>query len=97
MAYRREKGIADDRKKPRLRVISPKPVKAPIGAQYRLLNDVVGLRRRTREPARKIVGRVYVRQHLRLKSAAPVIHGDARSASSDNLLGHDSVTHGFIP
>src|SRR5580765_8558419 len=73
-AYGREKAIADNRQKPRLRISPPKSVKAAIGTQYCLLNDVVGIRRRTREPARKIVGRVEVRQHLRLKPAAPVIH-----------------------
>src|SRR4051812_4732768 len=82
LGHHRKKTIADDREQPRPRVTSAKPVEAPIGAQYRLLNDVVSVSGRTRQPARKIVGRVEMRQGLRLKSAALVIHASERSLSS---------------
>jgi hypothetical protein len=79
LSDRRKKAIANNRKQPRLRVASPKPIEAPVGAQYRFLNDVVSRLRRTREPTRQIVGGVEVRQDLRLESTALVIHASERS------------------
>src|SRR5258708_16747771 len=90
----RKKAITDDRKQPRLCVLSPKSVEAPIGAQYRLLNDVLGVRGRTREPTREIVGRVEVRQDLRLESVALGIHASRRALFSSVLVPSPYVTTG---
>ncbi len=56
----------------------PETVKGAERAQHRILDDVIGVDGRAREPSGQVVGRIQVRQGLRLEPPAAVIHEETR-------------------
>src|SRR5579862_3305719 len=97
----RQEAVAHDRHQPGLYVVAANGIERTVGTQHRVLNDVVGIQRWTREPSGKIVRRIEMRDRLRLKSAAPVAHLSCPRRFArpffDCCMMHDLGRSRFIP